>query len=523
MTNDKITPDVNTKDLKGRFNDADSKRKGLLNLARACSALTMPTLLPPEGHNVNEALPTPYQGLGARAVQNLASKLLLTLLPPNSPFFKFGLDEAMMMELQTTMSDESFETNVNKKLSKIEEIIQKYIEESALRTVLFRALKYLIVTGNCLLDLSEDIGRVYRMDHYIVRRNSLGEPVEIIFYEIIDETEIPDGVDATNTESKDGKKGVECYTGMIWNGKQFDYYQEINGQVVPGSEATYPKDKLPYIPLAWNRNDGEDWGTGHVQDNIGDFNSYEGLRKAMTEGALASARLIFMVDPNGMTDVAALQKTPNGGFCAGRNEDIEALQVQKGADFSVAQNEARKIEEQIGHGFLMMESIQRPGERVTAEEIRLMAQELEDTLGGIYSVLALEMQLPMVRVFMHTLVKKKKLPHLPKGISPTITTGFEALGRGHDLRKLETFIQYLSPLGPQVIQERINVSDYSTRIAIGLGLNTDGLIYTEEQIAANQQQQMMMALAMQGGGSLAESAGATLGANGAEAMVPTQE
>ena len=78
--------------LKERFTHLDSNRSGLLDAARQCSSLTVPSLLPPEGHNVNDPLPLPYQGLGARAVQNLASKLLLTLLPPNSPFFKLGMD-----------------------------------------------------------------------------------------------------------------------------------------------------------------------------------------------------------------------------------------------------------------------------------------------------------------------------------------------------------------------------------------------------------------------------------------------
>lgn len=515
MSND-ITPEFQTKDLKGRFHERDSRRKGIVDLARACSALTIPTLMPPEGHNVNDALPTPYQGLGARAVQNLASKLLLTLLPPNSPFFKFGLDTMMLEEMKEQLGEEGIETQVNSKLRKLEEIIAKYIEESALRVVIFRALKYLIVTGNALLDLSDERGRVYRMDHYILRRDSLGQPVEIIYREVIDITEVPEemvGSVSANTQTTNGKEGLEMYTGMIWNGLIWEFSQEINGVEVPGSRATYPKGKLPYIPLAWNRNDGDDWGTGHVQDNIGDFNSYEGLRKAITEGALAAARLVFMVDPNGMTDVGELQRTRNGGFCAGRREDIEAIQVDKGADFRVAQEEARKIEEQIGHGFLMMQSIQRAGERVTAEEIRIMAQELEDTLGGIYSVLALELQLPTVNILMAQLTRRKKLPHLPKGLSPTITTGFEALGRGHDLRKLETFIQYLSPLGPEVIKERINVGDYATRLGTGLGLSTDGLVYTEDQVATNKSQEMMMMMAQQGmGAAVGPMANAAAGA-----------
>ena len=498
MSNDAITETS----LKERFQALDSERTGLLEAVRQCSALTIPTVMPPEGHNINDPLPLPYQGLGARAVQNLASKLLLTLLPPNSPFFKLGMDVQMIEELKAQLGEQGVKTQIDSKLRKIEEMVTKYIEESAVRVVLFRALKYLIITGNALLDLSDEQGRVHRMDTYVLRRNSLGHGVEIIIREIIDITEVPEELQdeaRAQERSKDGQiGGVELYTGMTWNGKLWDFHQEILGHVLPDSEGTYTRDTCPYIPLAWNRNDGDDWGTGHVQDNIGDFNSYEGLRKAITEGALAAARLVFLVDPNGMTDVADLQRTPNGGFCAGRREDIESVQVDKGADFNVAQNEARTLEEQLGAAFLMMQSIQRKGERVTAEEIRTMAQELEDTLGGIYSVLALEMQLPMVKVLLKEMTKRKKLPALPADIKPTITTGFEALGRGHDLRKLETFLQYLQPFGPQAIAKRVNLTDYSTRVATGLGLNTDGLVYTDEQIQANEQREMMLMMAQQG-------------------------
>jgi hypothetical protein len=56
------------------------------------------------------------------------------------------------------------------------------------------------------------------------------------------------------------------------------------------------------------------------------------------------------------------------------------------------------------------------------------------------------------------LTKAKKLPKLPDSIvKPTIVTGMEALGRGHDLRKLDMFIQGMSQaLGPEVLQQYVN-------------------------------------------------------------------
>ena len=50
----------------------------------------------------------------------------------------------------------------------------------------------------------------------------------------------------------------------------------------------------------------------------------------------------------------------------------------------------------------------------TAEEIRSMVKELEDSLGGVYSVLSQELQLPIANRIMHLLSKRGTLPKLPE-------------------------------------------------------------------------------------------------------------
>tara|TARA_Y100001963_G_scaffold103614_1_gene142631 strand:- start:3553 stop:4095 length:543 start_codon:yes stop_codon:yes gene_type:complete len=145
----------------------------------------------------------------------------------------------------------------------------------------------------------------------------------------------------------------------------------------------------------------------------------------------------------------------------------------------------------------MNSSIRRDAERVTAEEIRIAHQELEIALGGVYAVLSQEFQLPLVELLMNKMGKENKIPALPdEGLKPLIVTGVEALGRGEDLNKLGLFLQQLAPLGPQVLQE-INVPDYIDRLAGSLGIDTEGLIKSEEQKQAEmelaQAQQAQMA------------------------------
>ena len=67
-----------------------------------------------------------------------------------------------------------------------------------------------------------------------------------------------------------------------------------------------------------------------------------------------------------------------------------------------------------------------------------------------------------------------------------------ALGRGQDLNKLATFLQYLQPLGAEVIASEMNLNDYIDRLAASLGIDTSGLIKSAEQKAQEQAQQQQM-------------------------------
>jgi hypothetical protein len=124
-----------------------------------------------------------------------------------------------------------------------------------------------------------------------------------------------------------------------------------------------------------------------------------------------------------------------------------------------------------------------------------MAQELETALGGIYSVLSQEFQLPLVNLLLAKMQKEGKMPKFPKDtLKPQIVTGLEALGRGQDLNKLQSFLNMLQPLGQEVIAREMNVDDYIDRLGASLGIDTQGLIKSPEQ---KQQEQMMQQQAMQ--------------------------
>jgi hypothetical protein len=479
-------------------------REVYLDRARECSKLTIPTLIPEASSGKHTNYPTPYQGIGARGVNNLASKLLLSLFPPNSPFFAMRVDDFTAVELA---QEEGARAKVDEALGKYERSVMQSIEDSGDRSAHFEALKHLIVGGNVLLYLPAKGGtRVFPLHRYVVVRDPMGEMVETIIHEEMNYASVPDDLKEllaegeTEDDKVDKKATVNLYTKFYLEGTKIKSYQEINGIKVPGSEGSWPKAKSPVLALRWTRVDGEDYGRGYVEEYLGDLISLEGLSKALLEGSAAAARLVFLVRPNGVTRAKDVMSAENGAAVSGQEEDVRALQVQKQADFSVAQNQIAAITDRLAFAFLMNSAVQRAGERVTAEEVRYMAGELEDALGGVYSILSQEYQLPYVMRVIDRLTKQKRLPGLPDGVAkPTIVTGLEALGRGHDLSKYDLLMKSLAPLGPEVLMGEMNVGDYITRIGTALGIDMNGLVKSAEQREAEmQQQQQQMATQMMG-------------------------
>lgn len=499
----------------GLYDKFTSSRSPFLKRAYDCSELTLPSILPRDGHNGNSDLPTPFQGTGARGVNNLSSKLLLALFPPNTPFFRYSIDDKTLVEL--TQQD-GMRSKVEEALGSRERTINSDIEGSRIRIGAFEAIKHLLISGNALVYLPDEGGiRVYPLSRYVVQRDAAGNVLHTITKDSVAPSTLPEELrlDLTQGPGNDPDKNVDIFTHIHREKGKWTVYQEVKGKRVPGTEGTYPMGKSPYLPLRWTKIDGEDYGRGLVEEYLGDLTSLEGLTQAIVEGSAAAAKVVFLVNPNGTTDKAEIANAENGDVVDGNAAEVTVLQLNKFNDFRVALETSQRIENRLAMAFLLNSAIQRNGERVTAEEIRFMAGELEDAMGGSYSILSQEFQLPLVNRIIYKLEREGRLDPLPeKYVRPVIVTGLEALGRGHDLTKLTTFLQNLAPLGPEVLQRYMNIGDYISRVGTSLGIDMQGLVKSEEALAAEaqaaqqqQMQQQMMATGMDAGGKLAVEAG----------------
>lgn len=496
-----------------RYHQLVSTRDVFLQRARDCSRVTIPSLIPDENFGDHGKLKTPYQSLGARGVNYLASKLLITLFPPNSAFFKLEIDD---LALRVSEAGPEIKTELDQALVKVEHAVMSVLETANGRASMHEAFKHLLVGGNVLLYVAEDGIRVIHLNRYVLCRDPMGHVTEIVVQEEVYPEALPDDFLPNSNEEYGEYKGptkktVKLYTHIEFEDGKCHWYQEAKGKEIPGTHGMCDQSVAPWIPLRFNRVDDEEYGRSYIEEYYGDLLALESLYQAILEGSAAAAKILFLVNPNGTTRPRTLQSAPNGAIVQGNASDVTVIQSQKAQDLSIAQNTIDRIENRLQFAFLLNTAIQRPGERVTAEEIRFMSQELEAGIGGLYSILTQELQLPLVRRLMHVLRKQRKLPPFPKSsqggkdlVSPKPVTGLEAIGRGDDRNKLVEFITTAQQvLGPEIMAKYINVDEALRRLAASNSIDTTNLVKSPEQLAGEQasateqqtqamQQQMLM-------------------------------
>ena len=474
---------------KQRYDKLSSERSQFLETAIQCSQLTLPYLV--QRDTTTRAgsmkLTQPWQSIGAKAVVTLAAKLMLALLPPQTSFFKLQVrDDKLGEDIDPKMKSE-----LDLSFSKIERMIGEYIAASNDRVVVHQALKHLIVSGNALIFMGKDGLKHYPLQRYVVNRDGNGNIIEIVTKELVHRDLV--GVELPNLprgEHGSGEDDVEVYTCVKRDedSGRWVWHQEVDDIIIPGSRSTAPKNTSPWLVLRFNTVDGEDYGRGRVEEFLGDLRSLEGLSQALVEGSAVAAKVVFLVSPSATTKPQTLSQAGNGAIIQGRPDDVGVIQVGKTADFSTAANLAATIEKRVLEAFLVMNP--RQAERVTAEEVRLTQMELEQQLGGLFSLLTVEFLKPYLDRILLVLGRSNQIPKLPKEyVRPTIVAGINALGRGQDREALATFMGTIAQtLGAEAILRYVNPSEAIKRLAAAQGIDYLNLIKTDQQLQQEAQE-----------------------------------
>tara|TARA_R100001594_G_scaffold77606_1_gene112185 strand:+ start:682 stop:2277 length:1596 start_codon:yes stop_codon:yes gene_type:complete len=491
-----------------RYDQLSNSRRQFLDTAVDCSELTLPYLITNDLSTKpsHKTLNTPWQSVGAKAVVSLASKLMLALLPPQTSFFKLQVrDDKLGGDIPPEVRSE-----LDLSFSKMERIVMDYIAASSDRVVVHQAIKHLIVGGNALLFMGKNGLKNFPLNRYVLNRDGNGNVLEIVTKELISkqilekDNLLPEKkpnsvVDETKTDNDD----VEVYTYVKLDKGRWIWHQECYDSIIPESRSSAPKNSSPWLPLRFNTVDGEDYGRSRVEEFLGDLRSLDALSQALVEGSAAAAKVVFLVSPSSTTKPATLAAAGNGAIVQGRPEDVQVIQVGKTADFATAANLAATIEKRFSDAFLQLNI--RQSERTTAEEVRLTQLELEQQLGGLFSLLTVEFLVPYLNRILLVLTRNGQLPRVPKDVvRPQIVAGVNALGRGQDRESLTQFIMTIAQtLGPEALVKYVDPSEAIKRLAASQGIDILNLVKTEaqlqEELEAEQMAQQQQALTEQAG------------------------
>ena len=477
---------------KSRYDYLTSERTQFLDEAKQAADLTLPYIL--RGHEEKsqgmKRLVTPWQSVGAKGVVTLASKLMLALLPVQTSFFKLQVDESQLGE----EFDAAVKSELDLSFAKIERTILEAIAASNDRVIVHQALQHLVIAGNALIFMGKEGLKLYPLNRFVVERDGNGNVIEIITKETVSKKllegqlppELVDEVYTTKYDDQENstKNNEECdiYTHVKRDNNRVVWHQEVKGKVLPKSYGKSPIETSPWIPLRFNSLDGEDYGRGRVGQFLGDLKSLEALSQALVEGSAAAAKVVFTISPSSSTKPATLAAAGNGAIVQGRPDDIGVVQVGKTADFATAYNMMQQLEKRLNEAFLILNV--RQSELTTAEEVRMTQMELEQQLGGLFSLLTTDFLLPYLNRILNVFQKTGRIPRLPpKMVKPTIVAGVNALGRGQDRESLGQFLTVISQtMGPEAVERYINSEEVVKRLAAAQGIDVLNLVKSAEEL-----------------------------------------
>ncbi len=489
------------------------------------ASLTIPSLIPESARTTGltreTGLNSLYQGLGARGLGQLASKVLTSLMPPQEPFFRLMLDEGAVNQFLAatggTIPQEQKE-QLHGLLAQQEKTILARLNKMRVRSKLSGGMRHLLCGGNILLYLGGERARVYPMAKYCQELEADGKPLEIVIKEEVSPAVLKAMKPRAKVDAASREK-VCVYTHIKWDYSKgvVEWVQQDKDGDIPDTNGRSPIIGCPWIPLSINRIDGENYGRAPVEEFLGDLASLNELTRAQVEAALQMSKVVWANNPNGMTRAQDFAMAENGDVIAGSDGDLSAITAgDKVRELQGGVQVMGMLERRLSYSFLLTESVQRDAERVTAEEVRLMAESLDAGLAGLYSDLSDQLQLPMIQAVVRIMTESGELQALPEElVEPQITTGLDAIGRGNERNRLLGWIQTLQgAIGPEGVLQRLKVDAFANRLASYDHVDVQGLVLTEQELqdAAQQEQQARLAEqavsgAVNGGNRLPPTAG----------------
>ena len=469
----------------------------MLDKVQRLAEITIPTVYTDDSYNsAQDQLTNGSTSMGAQCVTNIVNKLVMAMFPSTRPFYKLATTEAEMQNLVAQLGiDAETLTDI---LSQGERDSSLELEKVGGRDTLYEVVTHLVVAGNILMDLSDkEVISAHPLRDYCVRRDAKGQPISIIIKECLYNDELEQDVrQYLPPYTPDHQHEVYTWIHLMpSNRKKMRMTKWVDAIQLPYNMygGTWDREDCPYRPLTWRLPVKQHYGIGRVEEYFNDFGTYEVLGDAMSDGAILASQFRWLQNPGGLTRPEDFATSKNGDVIPGLANDLQLVAANIGQQLSTVMQIAEVYSRRVGIGFLLNSAVTRQAERVTAEELRLQAIELESSLGGVYSRLSKDIQQPLAR----WLLKRIDLTIKGTKITPVVVTGLDALSRNADLERTLLFVQDVTNLGMIQPAQRLmlNESVIIADMAAGRGVPKSRYVATQDVIQQRQQQMQQQAQA----------------------------
>lgn len=440
------------------------------------------------------------------AIENFNAKLQKTLFPDNRAFFAFNAPE------EAKIQSGADKTEINRNLETAISAIMTLLRDKGIYSILPKIFENGTVIGNGLVFLGykkEDMAQFISPADFVWRRTASGIVKEIIVREVIAleditdkklrevlENEIGYDLERYKTETNNLStlpRSIQKYTYIYLEENGTQVISQYVGKFKVGKEIRRSNKEPIFLPLCPELPLKAQYGIGKVKGAVSSILQIRSASKTWARHNSLISDLKIGVAPSAANAIKAMAKQRTSNHVVLNDAKDMQLMPWGNVNMSSVEMSYENAKQDLSRIFLMQQGVTRQAERVTAEEIRRNAEELNAAHSNLISAYEIQLQEPLVRYALYHLDIENdagdKIKDALEDLDVKLLTGTEAIGRVSQSDNVTTMLQEASLLGgvPEPILRHLKVNNILNILSQGRGLPTDEVVKSKKELQAEQE------------------------------------
>lgn len=429
--------------------------------------------------------------IGATSLSSLVSQVGKVAFPENGAFFRYAVKKG---DNELSALPNTQQQNV---LRNLEESAMTGLYKLGLNAAGNLLLKHLLGLGTTVFRVpvsekkSESI-EVFDLNNVVIKRRKNGQITDVIIREKEEYRFLDDNAKkALLTSKRDYKDSdtVDYYTHLK---RRSDGKLEIVNAVddfdIPSSKNFCTDVDCEYKVASLNLTKGSDYGAGVVLMYLPLIHKANVYADTNTDTAVAGSMVNWAVAPTAQITPEEFASREQGQPFGVKPDDIQAIVANVGQQLAITSEQYNMIRAELARTFLLPQAIQRDAERVTAEEIRMIAQRLEEVHSGLYSEIAELLQRPLAELGIQLIDDEELLPYVDS-IEVEVVTALEKKSRNRELDNVMAALgdtTIFNSLNPEIVS-RLKTDTILSTIFNNRNNDANAMVKSEEELQAEQQ------------------------------------